>query len=72
MNCGKFTPTRPCEHSGDDTSCGDHETSAPAVLVEIAYHDNAEDEAWIKNNITVIAEALTRAVCAYLEMNCAL
>lgn len=47
-------------------------TSAPAVLVEIAYHDNAEDEAWIKNNITVIAEALTRAVCAYLEMNCAL
>ena len=46
--------------------------SAPAVLVEIAYHDNAEDEAWIKNNITVIAEALTRAVCAYLEMNCAL
>lgn len=47
-------------------------TSAPAVLVEIAYHDNAEDEAWIRNNITVIAEALTRAVCAYLEMNCAL
>ena len=47
-------------------------TSAPAVLVEIAYHDNAEDEAWIKSNITVIAEALTRAVCAYLEMNCAL
>ena len=47
-------------------------TSAPAVLVEIAYHDNAEDEACIRNNITVIAEALTRAVCAYLEMNCAL
>ena len=32
-------------------------TTAPAALIEVAYHDNPEDEAWIKNNINQIAEA---------------
>ncbi len=33
-------------------------TSAPAVLVEVAYHDNWEDANWIISNIEPIAENL--------------
>ena len=33
-------------------------TKAPAVLVEVAYHDNEEDAEWIINNIDQIAENL--------------
>ena len=47
-------------------------TSAPAVLVEIAYHDNPQDEAWIRNNIPLIAQNLAMSVCEYLGQNCAL
>lgn len=47
-------------------------TNAPAVLVEIAYHDNAEDEAWIKNNTALIAQNLALSVCEFLGMNCTL
>lgn len=34
---------------------------APAVLVEVAYHDNPEDAEWIVNNIDQIAQALANA-----------
>lgn len=47
-------------------------TSAPAVLVEIAYHDNAADEAWIRNNTARIAQNLALSVCEYLGENCRL
>ena len=47
-------------------------TSAPAVLVEIAYHDNAQDEAWIRNNTGRIAQNLALSVCEYLGQNCTL
>ncbi len=40
-------------------------TDAPSVLVEVAYHDNPEDAAWIKNNIQPIAMALSQAVTTY-------
>jgi N-acetylmuramoyl-L-alanine amidase len=40
-------------------------TRAPAVLVEIAYHDNPEDAEWIRSNIGPIAEALSRALAEY-------
>ena len=40
-------------------------TRAPAVLVEIAYHDNASDAEWIKNNLQVIAENLSQSVADY-------
>ncbi len=33
----------------------------PAVLVEVAYHDNPEDAEWIVNNIDLIAQALANA-----------
>ena len=44
------------------------EIKAPSVLVEVAYHDNKEDAAWIKSHIDQIAEALVRALCAYFEI----
>ena len=47
-------------------------TSAPAVLVEIAYHDNPQDEAWIRNNTGLIAQNLALSVCEYLGQNCSL
>lgn len=33
-------------------------TKAPAVLVEVAYHDNIDDANWIKNNIQSIGRNL--------------
>lgn len=41
-------------------------TTAPAILIEIAYHDNPEDAEWIKNNLQLIAKTLVISVCEYL------
>lgn len=40
-------------------------TDAPAVLVEIAYHDNPEDADWIRNNIEEIARNLVQGLAEY-------
>ena len=40
-------------------------TRAPAVLVELGYHDNAEDAQWVENNLEPIARALVRGVTEY-------
>lgn len=40
-------------------------TKAVAVLAELGYHDNAEDAAWIKANITPIARSLVQGLCDY-------
>lgn len=40
-------------------------TRAPSILVEIAYHDNAGDAEWIKNNLMLIAENLSQSVADY-------
>ena len=40
-------------------------TRAPSILVEIAYHDNASDAEWIKNNIQAIARNLSLSVAEY-------
>ena len=40
-------------------------TKAPAVLAEIAYHDNALDAEWIKNNLDPIAKQLALSVTEY-------
>lgn len=47
-------------------------TNAPAVLVEIAYHDNVQDEAWIRENTALIARNLAMSVFAYFGMDCKL
>lgn len=41
-------------------------TSAPAALVEVAYHDNYEDAAWITGNIEAIGENLALSVADIL------
>jgi len=43
-------------------------TTAPSVLVEIAYHDNVEDAQWIRDNIEGIARALTEALTLYFNI----
>lgn len=40
-------------------------TNAPAILVEIAYHDNAADAEWIKANIQPIARNLALSTAEY-------
>ena len=40
-------------------------TRAPAVLLELAYHDNPRDAAWIRDNIPQIAAAIARGLCRY-------
>lgn len=43
-------------------------TRAPSVLVEVAYHDNIEDEAWIKANINNIAKNLVISLADYFDI----
>ncbi|MBE6701620.1 MAG: peptidoglycan hydrolase [Ruminococcaceae bacterium] len=45
-------------------------TRAPSVLVEVAYHDNPEDEAWIKNNVDEIGRVLALSVKEYIDETC--
>lgn len=40
-------------------------TNVPAVLVEIAYHDNPEDAMWIRNNTNLIARNLVMSLTEY-------
>lgn len=41
-------------------------TTAPAILIETAFHDNREDARWIRENIDEIAENLVLSVMQYL------
>ena len=43
-------------------------TRAPAVLIEIAYHDNVDDANWIANNIDAIARNLSESVTTYFGL----
>lgn len=40
-------------------------TRAPAVLVELAYHDNVDDASWIRDNIDSIARNLVLSLTDY-------
>ena len=40
-------------------------TTAPAILIETAYHDNIDDANWIKENIDEIAKAIAEAIADY-------
>lgn len=41
-------------------------TTAPTVLVEVAYHDNIDDANWIKNNVDEIGRNLALSVADIL------
>ncbi len=43
-------------------------TRAPAVLLELAYHDNVEDANWITGNLPTIARSLAEAVTEYFGL----
>ncbi len=48
------------------TSLGEvRRTRAPSVLIEFAYHDNAADADWIRNNINAIAENVVISLADY-------
>ncbi len=40
-------------------------TRAPAVLYEIAFHDNYADSEWMHNNVQAIAENISKSVAEY-------
>ena len=42
-----------------------NDTRAPAVLVELAYHDNPQDARWITENLPAIAENLVLSLTQY-------
>ena len=44
------------------------QTKAVAVLAEIGYHDNPQDEAWLKANLGAIARNLTQSLCDYFGL----
>ena len=51
------------------TSIGEvRRTRAPAVLLELAYHDNLDDANWITGNLPRIALALSEAVTEYFGL----
>ncbi|HHZ06324.1 MAG TPA: N-acetylmuramoyl-L-alanine amidase [Clostridiales bacterium] len=43
-------------------------TKAPAVLIEVAYHDNPQDAQWIRDNIGNIARNLALSVTEFLDV----
>lgn len=50
------------------TSIGEvSRTRAPAVLLEVAYHDNPEDAIWIENNIEAIARNIVLSLTEFFS-----
>ena len=45
-------------------------TDAPAVIDEIAFHDNAEDAKWIHDNMAAIAKNKAQAICEFFGVEC--
>jgi N-acetylmuramoyl-L-alanine amidase len=43
------------------------DTNSPAVLVELGYLGNPEDEMWMKQNIDAIAKNLTLSITQFLD-----
>lgn len=51
------------------TSIGEvKRTRVPGVLIEFAYHDNAEDATWIRDNINSIAENVVLSLADYFAI----
>jgi hypothetical protein len=43
--------------------------NATSALVELAFHDNSTDAAWLANSAVVIAEGLYKGICDYFGYN---
>ncbi len=46
-----------------------NKTTMPAILFEVAYHDNLEDFTWLSSNINEIAENLAGSVADFLNVS---
>lgn len=44
------------------------QTKAPAILAELAYHDNMEDARWLIDHIDEIARSLVRSLTTYFDI----
>jgi N-acetylmuramoyl-L-alanine amidase len=44
------------------------DTAAPAILIQIAYHDNDADAAWVRDNIDEIGKNLAMSTAEYLDV----
>ena len=44
-------------------------TKAPAVLIEVGYHDNRQEAQWIRDNIDTIARTLAQSVAEYFHQD---
>lgn len=65
-NLGTIYPFSAGARAQTTTSLGEvTRTRAPAVLVEVAYHDNADDAGWITANLEQIAKKLALSVTEY-------
>ena len=43
-------------------------TKAPAVLIEVDFHDNVDGAKWIMDNIYPIAETIAKGICEYFNI----
>ena len=41
---------------------------APSVFLELGYHDNRDDAAWVKNNLEAIARSLVLSLTEYFDL----
>ena len=72
---GKISPITPTGDRGVKEGCNHFGagkplyelayTTAPAALIEIAYHDNPDDAKWITENIQLIGTELAKGVLEY-------
>ena len=48
------------------TSMGEvRRVRAPSVFLELGYHDNSDDAAWVKGNLDAIAENIVQSLCQF-------
>ena len=51
------------------TSIGEvRRVRAPSVFLELGYHDNPDDAAWVKNNLEPIAQAIVHGLTEYFGL----
>ncbi len=69
-NLRQIYPLPDLVRAESSTAIGElRQTHAPAVLVEIAYHDNVEDATWIQENIASIGQSLALSVAEYFGLS---
>lgn len=67
----ELAPLTPTSDRGVKFNPGLYElrkTTAPAVLVEVAFHDNPEDAGWIISHIEAIGTALAKGILKYFDI----